>query len=62
MIDLTRVPHAATAAAVMALLRAGKDNQAFKLLGPNPQFVNMLARPRRERAAAGAARRARLLR
>ena len=42
MIDLTRVPHAATGAAVMALLRAGKDNQAFKLLGPNPAFVTLL--------------------
>jgi hypothetical protein len=42
MIDLSRVPHAATANAVMALLRAGKDNQALQLLGPNPQFVSLL--------------------
>ncbi len=41
MIDLTRVPHAVTGAAVMALLQAGKDNQAFKLLGPNPAFVTL---------------------
>jgi hypothetical protein len=42
MIDLTRVPHAATGAAVIALMRAGKDNQAFRLLGSNPQHVDLL--------------------
>jgi hypothetical protein len=33
---------AAVGAAVMALLRAGQDNQAFQLLGPNPQFFDLL--------------------
>jgi hypothetical protein len=42
MIDLARVPHAATGAAVIALLRTGKDNQALRLLGPTPQFVYLL--------------------
>jgi len=42
MIVLSRVPHAATGLRVMELLRAGKDNQAMQLLGPNPAFVNLL--------------------
>lgn len=42
MIDLFRVPHPTTGAQVMALLRAGQDNQAMRLLGPNPAFVTLL--------------------
>jgi hypothetical protein len=42
MIDLFRVPHAATGYEVMELLRAGKDNEAMQLLGPNPAFVTLL--------------------
>ena len=62
MIDLTRVPHAAIGAQVMALLQAGKDNQAFKLL--RQPGVRHPARPglAGSDAAAGPARSARLLR
>ncbi len=42
MIFLFRAPHESTALQVMALLKAGEDNQAMQLLGPNPAFVGLL--------------------
>ena len=42
MIYLLRAPHESTAIQVMALLKAGQDNQAMQLLGPNTAFVALL--------------------
>ena len=42
MIYLLRAPHEWTALQVMALLKAGEDNQAMQLLGPNSAFVGLL--------------------
>ncbi len=42
MIDLIRAPHESTALQVMALLKAGEEDQAMGLLGPNPTFVSLL--------------------
>jgi len=42
MNELIGVPNANTGRLVMSLLRAGKDNQAMKLLGRNPAFVSLM--------------------
>jgi hypothetical protein len=42
MIFLLRAPHEWTAMQVIALLKAGEDNQAMQLLGPNSAFVGLL--------------------
>lgn len=42
MIGLIRAPHESTGYEVMELLRAGKDNEAMQLVGPNPAFVTLL--------------------
>ena len=41
MIFLFRAPHESTAMQVIALLKAGEDNQAMHLLGPNSAFVGL---------------------
>ena len=63
MIDLIRAPHESTAMQVMALLKAGEDDQAMQLLGPNSD-VRQPARPglTGSDAATGAKHPTRLLR
>ncbi len=41
MIFLFRAPHESTAMQVVDLLKAGEDNEAMQLLGPNSAFVGL---------------------